>query len=118
MQTLVFFDIGSSRLRLQVERVCRDYGLLREQYSVFLGDISVTQRERLTLKLRALVRKWCAHEPVEERDRQLVVQVLPVCSADFDKMERIRRGRDETGPCEDEKNDRPRPSETPAVLVL
>ena len=52
MQTLVIYDIPDDRARTRVADVCLDYGLLRIQYSAFLGDLSRTHQEELLLQIR------------------------------------------------------------------
>lgn len=108
MQTLAIYDIGDNRLRLRVEAVCRNVGMVRAQCSVFHGDCTPSRRERLRTELEALVRAFLAEEKPEDRGRSLVVMIVPVCEADFAASVLITRD----GPA-------PIPSATkPPVLVV
>ncbi|MCL6451019.1 MAG: CRISPR-associated endonuclease Cas2 [Acetobacteraceae bacterium] len=58
MQTLVIYDIRDDRLRNRIAEACKDYGLLRVQWSAFLGDLNHNRRQELEQRLRrALGRK-------------------------------------------------------------
>lgn len=52
MQTLVIYDIPDDRTRQRVADICLDYGLLRIQYSAFMGDLSRTHQEELLLQIK------------------------------------------------------------------
>ena len=52
MQTLVIYDIPDDRVRTRIADVCLDYGLLRVQYSAFIGDLSRTHQEELLLQIK------------------------------------------------------------------
>ncbi len=52
MQTLVIYDIPDDRARTRVADACLDYGLLRVQYSAFVGDLSRTHQEELMLQIK------------------------------------------------------------------
>lgn len=57
MRCLVVYDIPDDRVRTRVADHCLDYGLLRLQYSAFVGDLSRTHREELMLRIRRTLGK-------------------------------------------------------------
>ncbi len=83
MQTLVAYDIGDDRLRLLAERSCRDAGMIRAQFSAFLGDLSPEQRDALRRTLERIVREHGEREKEEQRKQRLFIQIFPICAADF-----------------------------------
>ena len=52
MQTLLIYDIPDDRARTRIADACLDYGLLRIQFSAFLGELSRTHQEELLLHIR------------------------------------------------------------------
>ncbi len=52
MQTLLIYDIPDDRARTKIADVCLDYGLLRIQFSAFLGELSRTHQEELMLHIK------------------------------------------------------------------
>lgn len=52
MQTLLIYDIPDDRARTRIADACLDYGLLRVQYSAFMGDLSRTHQEELLLQIK------------------------------------------------------------------
>lgn len=52
MQTLLIYDIPDDRARTKIADVCLDYGLLRIQFSAFLGELSRTHQEELLLQIK------------------------------------------------------------------
>ena len=52
MQTLLIYDIPDDRARTRVADVCLDYGLMRIQYSAFMGELSRTHQEELLLQIK------------------------------------------------------------------
>lgn len=91
MQTLVVYDIGDTRLRSRIEKVCRDAGMERTQYSAFLGECAEDRRARLIARVEECVRLHVAEEDDEQRRQKLVVQVFPICAADFAKAVVVAR---------------------------
>lgn len=91
MQTLVAYDIGDTRSRMRIERVCRDAGMSRAQFSAFLGECDEDRRARLVGRIQSLVDKHAAQETPEQQAQKLVVQVFPICSADLEKSVAIAR---------------------------
>lgn len=51
----VMYDIKNDRVRSKVAKICLQSGLLRVQYSVFLGKIENTERDSLRLQIEDLV---------------------------------------------------------------
>lgn len=60
MRCLVIYDIPDDRIRTKVADACLDYGLLRVQWSAFVGELNQTYQRELLLKLRTLVGKKAA----------------------------------------------------------
>ncbi|HEY7122537.1 MAG TPA: CRISPR-associated endonuclease Cas2 [Ktedonobacterales bacterium] len=60
MRCLVIYDIPDDRLRTKVADACLDYGLLRVQWSAFVGELNQTYQRELLLKIRTLVGKKAA----------------------------------------------------------
>ncbi|MBX6773568.1 MAG: CRISPR-associated endonuclease Cas2, partial [Chloroflexi bacterium] len=52
MRCLVIYDISENRARLRVAEICLDYGLLRVQYSAFLGHLTRAQQVELMRRVR------------------------------------------------------------------
>lgn len=48
----VLYDIAGDRARTRVARHCKQAGLYRVQYSVFLGELTANDRDALHLDLR------------------------------------------------------------------
>jgi CRISPR-associated protein Cas2 len=74
MKLLLVYDIPDDRLRTRVAGMCRDYGLVRIQYSAFLGELSPNHQEELLFKLRRRVgRSPCNIQlfPIGERELRL-----------------------------------------------
>ncbi len=55
MHIIVLYDISSDRIRLKVSETCLDYGLDRQQYSAFIGDLTRSQQRELMRKLGDLL---------------------------------------------------------------
>jgi CRISPR-associated protein Cas2 len=55
--TVVAFDVPSNKARRKVGEICLDYGLVREQWSVFEGPMTRNRREELCGRLEALLDK-------------------------------------------------------------
>lgn len=45
MHTLVIYDVPCDRTRHQLSELCKDYGLVRFQFSAFSGELSRSRRE-------------------------------------------------------------------------
>lgn len=71
LRTLVIYDIEDDKIRLKISEACLDYGLVRIQYSAFLGTLNRNKREELFLRLCSLL---------EENPGKILLQ--PVCDKD------------------------------------
>ncbi len=58
LQTLVIYDVEDDRARTRVAEACKDFGLLRIQYSCFRGKLSQNKREELYERMRKVQREW------------------------------------------------------------
>lgn len=54
---LLIYDISEDRLRIKVSEMCKDYGLVRVQYSAFFGELSLNLRGELERRLKELLKK-------------------------------------------------------------
>jgi CRISPR-associated protein Cas2 len=72
---LMLYDIEDDRLRGRVANICLDYGLVRIQFSAFLGKLNRNHREELTLRLSKEVGTALAR-----------LRVIPLCQTDFETM--------------------------------
>ena len=52
LRVIVLYDISADRTRTAVCDICKDYGLDREQYSVFSGMLRTRQVRALAKELR------------------------------------------------------------------
>ncbi len=71
LRTLVIYDIEDDKIRLKVSESCLDYGLVRIQYSAFLGALNRNKREELFLRLCSIL---------EDNPGKLLLQ--PICDKD------------------------------------
>ena len=53
MITWVMYDIENDRARTKVAKYCKQAGLYRVQYSVFLGSVNANSKDELQLKIEA-----------------------------------------------------------------
>lgn len=51
----ILYDITNDRSRTHVAKACKQAGLYRVQYSVFLGQLNAHQKDSLTLQIEALI---------------------------------------------------------------
>jgi len=72
MQTLVIFDIPDDKIRNKIGNACKDYGLMRIQYSAFLGEINHNRRDELRQRLRRTLGKKPGN-----------IQIYPLCEKDL-----------------------------------
>lgn len=79
IRILVIYDIQNDRCRTKVCEVCLDYGLDRQQYSVFSGLLKKRQAHALQKEL------------LEHAGETGYVVMVPISSDDWDK--RIEIGR-------------------------
>ncbi|KAF0194302.1 MAG: CRISPR-associated endoribonuclease Cas2 [Bacillota bacterium] len=52
---LLLYDITDDRIRHKVSEACKDYGLKREQYSAFSGQLNTNKREELFMRVKKLL---------------------------------------------------------------
>jgi CRISPR-associated protein Cas2 len=51
----LLYDIAEDRARSKVARYCKQAGLYRVQYSVFLGEVTADERDTLRLDIEDLI---------------------------------------------------------------
>lgn len=90
MYVMVLYDIGSNAARRRVVRACKDEGLRRLQYSVFVGVANAQQRGRLGALLHMVL-----------GDAPGVIHVLPMHQMSLEQMQEIFN----PWPCEDEEEE-------------
>ena len=71
LRTLVIYDIENDKIRLKISETCLDYGLVRIQYSAFLGALNKNKREELFLKLSSIL---------DDNTGKILLQ--PICNRD------------------------------------
>ncbi len=76
--TLLIYDIPHDGLRAKVADACLDYGLVRIQYSAFLGQLNHNRQQEILLRLRRLVGQKAAR-----------IQLIPVCEKDMRLMKEV-----------------------------
>lgn len=55
MITWILYDISNDKARTKVARCCKQAGLYRVQYSVFLGKLDANQKDDLQLQIKELI---------------------------------------------------------------
>ena len=55
---MVIYDVEDDWARTQVSEACKDFGLMRVQYSCFRGKLSGNKREELYERFRKVQRDW------------------------------------------------------------
>lgn len=56
--TMVIYDVEDDWARTKVAEACKDFGLMRVQYSCFRGKLSGNKREELYERFRKIQRDW------------------------------------------------------------
>jgi len=51
----VMYDIQNDKARTKVAKCCQQVGLLRVQFSVFLGTLSASEKDELELRIKDLI---------------------------------------------------------------
>ena len=72
VHTLVLYDIEDDRIRNRIAERCKDFGLVRIQYSAFAGTLNRNKREELFLRLE---------RELHGKPGKILVQ--PICSKDL-----------------------------------
>lgn len=83
MLTWIIYDITNDKVRRQIVKNCKNYGLYRVQKSVFLGDINQNEFDEISLFFDNLIDK--------EKD---AVYIFPMCKADFLKVKLLGQAFD------------------------
>ena len=55
MITWILYDISNDKARTKVAKHCKQAGLHRVQYSVFLGRLEANEKDSLQLQIKALI---------------------------------------------------------------
>ena len=53
MITWVMYDIENDKARTKIAKYCKQAGLYRVQYSVFLGSVTANEKDTLSLQIEA-----------------------------------------------------------------
>ncbi len=72
MITWVLYDIENDKARTKVAKLCKQAGLYRVQYSVFLGSVNSNEKDTLQLQIGALIN--------DEKDK---VYIFPMSRAEL-----------------------------------
>lgn len=75
VSVLVLYDVENDRIRDKLADLCMDYGLVRIQFSAFLGKINRNRRQELSLRIRNLIGNQSAR-----------VRVIPIVEDAFKDM--------------------------------
>lgn len=79
MNILLIYDITEDRLRTKVSEMCKDYGLVRVQYSAFFGELSRNLRGELSRRLKELLknseRSSVIMFPLSEESLDRIIQI-------------------------------------------
>ena len=78
MLVWVIYDITKDKIRNNVAKTCKGYGLYRVQKSTFLGNLNMNELDSLSLECEELI----------DYDTDLVY-VFPVCDGCFKKIKLI-----------------------------
>ena len=84
MVTLVVYDISENSKRQEVEKICKDNGLIRVQKSVFRGNIDSNHRKKLIEAMTI--------QSVEQIKSTWDVQIYLISKDDFESHIHLRVG--------------------------
>lgn len=79
MNILLIYDISEDRLRTKASEMCKDYGLVRVQYSAFFGQLNHNLRGELQRRLKSLLK---------DSQRSSVI-IFPLSQDSLDKVVHI-----------------------------
>lgn len=79
MRTLVSYDIEDDKIRTKISEACKDYGLARIQYSVFIGELNHNRRDELRQRLRKTLGQNFGK-----------ILICPICDKDLRLLTEIR----------------------------
>jgi CRISPR-associated protein Cas2 len=79
LRVMVTYDISNDSARRKVSECCLDYGLDRQQYSVFSGRLRPVHVRALAKALRALIKE--GH-----------IMIIPVAADEWEKRVEIGEG--------------------------
>lgn len=74
----VLYDITKNRIRNKIIMKCKNYGLVRIQKSIFMGDLTKNKAEMLALEIKNLA--------LQDTDK---VFIFPSCNSCFDEKQII-----------------------------
>ena len=83
----VSVDIANDKVRRKASEMLLDYGLIREQYSVFVGRMTRNRREELYVRLRIKLREQFGEDEAFGR-----VVVVPVSEREAAQILRFQLG--------------------------
>jgi CRISPR-associated protein Cas2 len=98
---LLLYDVEENKLRNKIIEQCMNYGLVRIQYSAFMGKINRNHRQELCLKIQELVADQIARVhvfPIQE-DAVRDIWVLDQMTK-RDDNERLHEGTSQTSATE------------------
>lgn len=72
MRFLLMYDIQADAIRQKVCDICLDYGLDRQQYSIFVGILSKSQARALSRELAHLI------------NNDAFVIIIPIATTEWD----------------------------------
>jgi len=79
MRTLVSYDIEDNKTRTKISEACKDYGLIRIQYSVFIGELNHNRRDELHQRLKRILGRNFGKIlicPICDKDLRLAKEIL------------------------------------------
>ena len=85
MLVWVIYDISDTKMRNQISKSCKNYGLYRVQKSVFLGTLNKNEIDELSI--------FCEDTIDEEVDS---VYIFPMCEDDFKKVKLLGQAFDKS----------------------
>jgi len=99
VNTLVIYDIPDDKVRNKIAEICKDYGLIRIQWSAFFGLTDRNRREELMIKFAKKLGKKEGNIQmfvICDKDLRLKKELCvkaPVDSDDAENAAEMERGR-------------------------